>query len=105
MNPSNQHVDDSLREQLSALMDGELPRDQALFLLKRMERDESLRHEWERLHNIRDGINAVTPTPVSACNTSVPTCKGSGACNFVSRSPISCPLHWTRHWMTRGRHS
>jgi sigma-E factor negative regulatory protein RseA len=59
MNTRIQQTEQELREQLSALMDGELPRDQALFLLKRLERDEALRQEWERLHRIRDGFNAV----------------------------------------------
>lgn len=55
----NQSADEQLREQLSALMDGELPRDQSLFLLKRMESDLAMRDEWERMHQIRDGFNAV----------------------------------------------
>lgn len=41
---------DALREQLSALMDGELSREESLFLLKRMEHDAELCAEWERLH-------------------------------------------------------
>lgn len=60
MNNGNRHPDESLREQLSALIDGELPRDQTLFLLKRLEREPALRDEWENLHRIRDGLNAVS---------------------------------------------
>lgn len=41
-----------MREQLSALMDGELSREESLFLLKRMEHDAELRDEWERLHMV-----------------------------------------------------
>lgn len=43
---------DLMREQLSALMDGELSREESLFLLKRMEHDTELRDEWERLHMV-----------------------------------------------------
>lgn len=43
---------DVMREQLSALMDGELSREESLFLLKRMEHDDELRDEWERLHMV-----------------------------------------------------
>jgi negative regulator of sigma E activity len=42
-----EHIE--LKEQLSALLDGELDRDQALFLLKRMEHDSALRALWERM--------------------------------------------------------
>lgn len=48
---------DDIRVQLSALMDGELPREQALFLLRRMEQDAALREEWSRLHRVRDALN------------------------------------------------
>ena len=39
----------SLSEQLSALMDGELPEEQARFLRRRLEHDEALRATWSRL--------------------------------------------------------
>jgi len=41
---------DSLSEQLSAYMDGELPEAEARFLLRRLEHDAELRSKWERLH-------------------------------------------------------
>lgn len=37
-----------LREQLSALMDGELPKDQTRFLLRGMDADAQLAHSWSR---------------------------------------------------------
>jgi anti-sigma factor RsiW len=40
--------DDSLQEQLSAWMDGELPPDQARFLQRRLESDPALREQWQR---------------------------------------------------------
>lgn len=40
--------DESLLEQLSAWMDGELPPDQARFLQRRLENEPALRAQWER---------------------------------------------------------
>jgi hypothetical protein len=42
--------DTSLAERLSALMDGELPEDEARFLRRRLEHDLDLRAAWSRLH-------------------------------------------------------
>src|SRR5918993_846056 len=41
---------ESLAEQLSALMDGQLPEAQARFLLRRLEHDVELRAMWSRMH-------------------------------------------------------
>ncbi|MCE3001423.1 MAG: sigma-E factor negative regulatory protein [Xanthomonadaceae bacterium] len=43
----------SLREQLSALADGELAPDQARFLLRRIDAEPALAAEWQRLHLAR----------------------------------------------------
>ena len=43
-------------EQLSSLMDGELPRDTGLFMTRRLSSDEALCETWERYHLIRDCI-------------------------------------------------
>ena len=40
--------DTTTREQLSALLDGELPRDELRFLLRRLERDTELSQRWSR---------------------------------------------------------
>lgn len=42
-------VGQTLDEQLSALMDGELPEAEARFLLRRLEHDQALRDKWSRL--------------------------------------------------------
>lgn len=42
-----------IREQMSALMDGELPRDETGFLLRRMEREPALVAGWSRFHLAR----------------------------------------------------
>ena len=47
---------DKIREQISALMDGELSDMERPLLLKQMENDPSLRADWERYHLIRDAL-------------------------------------------------
>ncbi|MCB1612856.1 MAG: sigma-E factor negative regulatory protein [Lysobacterales bacterium] len=47
-------MSEDLREQLSALMDGELGRDERAFLMRRLEHDAELRAAWTRMHLIRD---------------------------------------------------
>lgn len=49
-------MSEDIREQLSALMDGELGRDERAFLMRRMEHDAELRAMWTRLHLMRDVI-------------------------------------------------
>lgn len=46
--------DDTVREQLSSLMDGELSADSARFLSKRLGNDPELAATWERWHCARD---------------------------------------------------
>lgn len=45
-----------IEEQLSALMDGELERDQTRFLLKRLESDDGLSLRWARYHVARQSL-------------------------------------------------
>lgn len=47
-------MSEDLKEQLSALMDGELGRDERAFLMRRLEHDAELRAAWTRMHLIRD---------------------------------------------------
>jgi hypothetical protein len=47
-------MSEDIREQLSALMDGELGRDERAFLLRRLEHDAELRSLWTRMHLMRD---------------------------------------------------
>ena len=49
-------MSEDLKEQLSALMDGELGRDERAFLMRRLEHDEELRAMWTRMHLVRDVI-------------------------------------------------
>jgi sigma-E factor negative regulatory protein RseA len=47
-------MNDSIREQLSAMADGEIEAEGTRFLLKRLERDDEFRGTWERYHLMRD---------------------------------------------------
>jgi len=46
-------MSEDIRQQLSALMDGELDKDSARFLMRRLDTDASLRAQWERMHLAR----------------------------------------------------
>jgi len=50
---SEQKVTDQIGVQLSALMDGELPRDELRFLLRRIETDSELAGRWSRYQLVR----------------------------------------------------
>ncbi|HEY6943433.1 sigma-E factor negative regulatory protein [Dokdonella sp.] len=56
----NEHID----EQLSALMDGELERDQTRFLLRRVATDQALPLRWERYHVARQTLRRQEIVPL-----------------------------------------
>lgn len=49
-------MNEQIKEQLSALMDGELPADQARFLHRRLDSDAELRADWARWHLAREAL-------------------------------------------------
>lgn len=53
-------MNEQLKQQVSALMDGELGRDEARFLHKRLENDAALRDDWARWHCVRDSLQGRT---------------------------------------------
>ena len=57
-------MSEDIQEQLSALMDGELPREQTRFLLKRVEHDAALTGRWSRYHVVRYAIRRQDVAPV-----------------------------------------
>lgn len=60
--------DETIREQLSSLMDGELAADSAKFLSKRLGNDAELLATWERWHGVRDALRKQeTLAPVDFC--------------------------------------
>lgn len=55
---------EEIKEQLSALVDDELSGYEHDFLLRRMQSDAELRHQWERYHLIRDALHNELPVSV-----------------------------------------
>lgn len=58
-------MSEELREQLSALMDGELDRDSARFLLRRLDTDPALKSLWDRQHLARAALRRQAVVPVA----------------------------------------
>lgn len=63
---NEQIVSDQFGEQLSCLMDGELPRDQLRFLLRRMDVDAKLVQCWSRYQLARGSLRRQTTLPLRA---------------------------------------
>jgi sigma-E factor negative regulatory protein RseA len=59
MNQAN--VDQSIRENLSAGIDGELSKEELRFLLRRLDHDVSLQQAWAHYHIARDGLRRQLP--------------------------------------------
>jgi sigma-E factor negative regulatory protein RseA len=57
---------EDIKQQLSALIDGELDADARRFLLRRLQRDEDLTACWERWHLARDCLQRQRVTPLKA---------------------------------------
>ncbi len=61
-------MNDSIREQLSAMADGEIEAEGTRFLLKRLDHDPEFRGVWERYHLIRDCLrHQGSMAPVDFC--------------------------------------
>jgi sigma-E factor negative regulatory protein RseA len=58
-------MNEQIHEQLSALMDGELERDQARFLIKRIATDNELPMRWSRYHVVRQTLRRQEVTIVA----------------------------------------
>jgi anti-sigma factor RsiW len=61
MNTENREIPAELREQLSALADGELAADTRRFLLKRLSEDAELKRAWSNYHRIGESLRGNTP--------------------------------------------
>ena len=83
-------------EDLSALMDGELGREQTRFLLRRLERDAEALRRWERYHlvqaSLRGGIPALADADFAAT---------VAARIRLQPLPASAGTRWMR-WSVRG---
>ena len=60
MNKAGMNQD--MRENLSAGIDGELSKEELRFLLRRLDHDASLQQAWARYHVARDGLRRELPT-------------------------------------------
>lgn len=63
MSPNDPTHDQTLREQLSAWMDGELPADEARFLERRLAHDPVLAAQWERWQRTSACLRGLPPAP------------------------------------------
>jgi sigma-E factor negative regulatory protein RseA len=61
---SEQDTHDAIGEQLSVLMDGELPRDQLRFLLRRIDTDAELPQRWSRYQLMRSALRRQPVLPL-----------------------------------------
>jgi sigma-E factor negative regulatory protein RseA len=61
---SEQDTHDAIGEQLSVLMDGELPRDQLRFLLRRIDADAELAQRWSRYQLVRNSLRRQALLPL-----------------------------------------
>ncbi len=80
--------DTTIREHLSALMDGELSREQASFLLRRLGHDREAIACWTRMHAARDCLKGATPRLA-----------GPGFAARVSRALIGGPSPVHGRWL------
>jgi sigma-E factor negative regulatory protein RseA len=58
---NQENVNQSIRENLSAGIDGELSNEELRFLLRRLDHDASLQHAWAHYHIARDGLRRQLP--------------------------------------------
>jgi sigma-E factor negative regulatory protein RseA len=59
-------MNNPIREDLSAGVDGQLSKEELRFLLRRLDHDASLQQAWARYHVARDGLRRELPTLASA---------------------------------------
>lgn len=57
-------MSEQIREQISALLDGELPEAERRLLLERLERDPALRLHWSRYQLISDAVHQTLPPQI-----------------------------------------
>jgi sigma-E factor negative regulatory protein RseA len=64
-------MSDTIKEQLSALVDGELPDEERELLQKRLAADSELQATWQRYHLIRDAMRENLPELISKSSAGV----------------------------------
>ena len=84
------------REDLSALMDGELGAETARFLLRRMESDPALARDWSRWHLIRACLAQRAPSSLHSDPLRITASSGDDA--FAARVMAAIRVQPRRHW-------
>jgi sigma-E factor negative regulatory protein RseA len=84
---------EQLKQHLSALMDGELGRDEARFLHKRLEGDAELRADWARWHCIRDSLQG-RPLQLGGADFVARVARGIEQDSAPGRSWLQGGLRW-----------
>ena len=82
-------MNDTIREQLSALVDGELPQAERELLQRRLESDAELRTAWQRYHLIRDAMRENLPELVSKTSGTVSITSGQDTSPNTQAFPTS----------------
>jgi len=90
---------DQIREQMSALLDGELPRDQVGLLVRRMSRDAELKRTFGNYVLAGESLRApggVMASPGFAARVSAAIDEGEVAGSAVPTVPARSPARWRR---------
>ena len=97
--PGNQaDIDPNVPESLSAGIDGELPKEQLRFLLRRLDHDPALQQTWTRYHVARDSLRRELP-PMATAGFAERVMLAIG--DESSPAVASRRSHWLR-WSTGG---
>ena len=99
-NSSADKFDTHYRQQLSALMDGELAADEARFLLRRLQHDEELNAQWERWQLLGDALRgrAEAPAPDGFAQRIGAAIAAEPAVAVVSRNAGNSPRSGLLRW-------
>ena len=90
---------DQIREQMSALIDGELPRDEVGLLVRRMARDAALKRAFGNYVLASESLRApgsVLASPGFAARVSAALGDGEGIETVAPVPPLRAPVRWRR---------
>src|SRR5690348_13734282 len=96
-------MDPTRREDLSALMDGELAAEPARFLLRRLEHEPELARTWSRWHMIRACLNGqrdaehADPVRLAGAGSSDEEAFSARVLQAVQAQPRQARRHWARY--------
>jgi len=90
---------DQIREQMSALIDGELPRDEVGLLVRRMARDAGLKRAFGNYLLAGESLRApggVLASPGFAARVSAAIDEGAGVADLAPPASARAPFRWRR---------